>query len=363
METKLPAKEGMGGLVAPYGPKEVENMLASNFSERMRLELHNTALKIVNPQRKDLTVLYPSSGSDVMTALDVTRATTLHLADKNQQTEGISKNITDAGGRIQKVSQAGDKTEIDFEWDGKNRKVIFHHVNIDMSSIDKLLADVGQYDIYFEKRSQSFDVDPEVLPEIMGKFIGNLKIGGHAVLDYQANDHIGLEKEQLDSKYDTRTYPYGDGHMRIHRKKKGVHSAAHMINFNKLFSDVVYARNGGSLGVDDKARDLFKEGYEVNLRKLREAYETIPQENSEERANIRAEIKKDLYDSDIDKSKVLDSKENLHKQMEDLIWHGKFVTGEEDDFLSRAVNPTEQQLKDFREEGRKIFERVFPDLV
>ena len=114
--------------------------------------------------------------------------------------------------------------------------------------------------------------------------------------------------------------------------------------------------------VVDEALNLFKAGYESNLMKLRKLYEAIPQESSEEKASIRAEIKKELYDNEIDKSRVLDSTENLWKQMEGLKKKRLFNSTEEE-FIGRASNPTEQQLKNFREEGRKIFREVFPDWV
>jgi len=221
-----------------------------------------------------------------------------------------------------------------------------------------LLADVGHYDVYFEKKSQKLSTDPE----IMGKLIANLQIGGHAILDYRADDRIGLVKEQLDIRYDGMNYPYGDGRMRIHHKLGNVRGTERIIPFNKLFSEVVDLRNGGSLGVDDKALNFFKGGYESNLMKLRKLYEAIPQD-SEEKPSIRAEIKKELYDTEMDKSRVLDSTENLWKQMESLKKKRLFELGTEEEFVGRAVNPTEQQLKNFREEGRKIFEKVFPDWV
>jgi hypothetical protein len=365
MENELQAKESIREAVAPYGPKEVESRLATKLGEKRRMELHGAALKIVNPEKKDLIVFYPSSGPDVANVLAATRATTIHLADKNQQTDDIIKEINDIGGHVQKVSPQENKIEIEFEWDGKNRKVIFHHIDIDKNNVDKLLADVGQYDVYFEKKSEGLSDDPEMRE----KFIRNLKIGGHAILDYQVDDHIGLEKEQLDSKYDGEDYQYGDGRMRIHRKRRSVRGAAHISHFNKAFSSAIYRRNGGYSGVDDDALGRFKDpkgGYESDLIKLKVLYNSIPEENREEKASIKAEMIKELYDNEIDKSTIPKSPQNIQLQI-DFLRGKKALTSEKYGELMEEMRnyrePTEQQLERFIEEGRKIFREVFPDWV
>ncbi|NYZ76672.1 hypothetical protein H0N98_05500 [Candidatus Micrarchaeota archaeon] len=362
MEKELPAKGDIREAVAPYGPKEVESRLASKLGEK-RMELHNAALKIVNPERKDLTVFYPSPGPDVANVLAATRATTIHLADKNQQTEYITKEINDIGGHVQKVSPSENKIEIEFEWDGKNRRVIFHQINIDKNNVDKLLADVGQYDVYFEKKSQGLSSDPQITE----KFMGNLKTGGHAILDYRADNHIGLEKEPLDSKYNGEDYQYGDGRMRIHRKRRSVRSAAHIIHFNKEFSKTVYRRNGGYGGVDDDALGRFKDpkdGYGSDLIKLKALYNAIPEENREEKASIKAEMIKELYDNEIDKSMIQGSPQNIQGQI-DFLRGKKALTSEKYGELMEEMRnyrePTEQQLEKFIEEGKKVFKEIFPD--
>jgi len=342
--------------VIPYGPKGVEGRLADLLGER-RAELHRAALKIVNAENRNLTVFYPSSGPDVMHALAAARATTLHLADKDQHTEGIIKRIGDIGGRIQKLSYSANKSEIDFEWDGKDRKVIFHHIEIDKGNVDKLLAEVGQYDIYFEKKSQGLGS-----PEIVEKLVGNLKTGGHAILDYEAERHIGFEKEKLDSKYEGANYPYGNGYMRIYRKRRNVAAAAQIIHFNEEFSDVVCTRNGGDSGVDESALRSLGARYEADLVKLKALYDAIPEE---EKAGVRADIAKELHENEIDRSLVLNSPQNIQKQIEFLREKRAFSTPEAYElFMERkAQEPTEQQLKEFRNEGNKIFKKVFKDWV
>lgn len=174
--------------------------------------------------------------------LPSTHATKIILADKDQHTSNIIKEIKDIGGSIQKVSYSGNKSEIDFEWEGKSRKVIFYHLEIDKNSIDKLMGEVGHYDVYFEKKSQDLGS-----PEILEKFMGNLKNGGHAVLDYDADNHIGLEKEPLDKKYDGEDYWYGHHRMKIYRKQRNVRGMGLRLNLNRTLSDAEYTRNGGIL--------------------------------------------------------------------------------------------------------------------
>ncbi|MCX6775562.1 MAG: hypothetical protein NT130_01810 [Candidatus Micrarchaeota archaeon] len=357
MERKLPSKESIRDAVLPYGPKEVESRLVDLLGER-RMELHGAAMKIVNAEKKDLTVFYPSSGPDVVHALAATSATTLHLADRDQHTHGIIKRIKDIGGRIQKLSYSGNKSEIDFEWDGKNRKVVFHHIEIDKGTVSKLLAEVGQYDIYFEKKSQGLSSDSEITE----KFVGNLKTGGHAILDYEAERHIGLEKEQLDTKYEGENYQYGDGCMRIYRKRRSVTGAVRIMRFNEAFSDAVHRRNGEDDGVGDTALEYFKKRYENDLVKLKTLYDAIPEG---EKANIRAEIITELHNKEIDKSMVLNSAQNIQTQIEFLRGKRALTTPEAYEmFMERkAQEPTEQQLEKFREEGNKIFKKVFKDWV
>jgi len=323
------------------------------------MELLGAVLKIVNSEKKKITVFYPSSGPDVANVLAATDATTLHLADKDQHTDGIKKRIEDIGGRIQKVSYSGNKSEIDFEWAGEDRKVIFHQINIDKSNVDKLLAEVGQYDVYFEKKSERLSSDPE----IREKFVGNLETGGHAILDYEAEMHIGFEKEQLDSKYDGENYQYGDGRMRIYRKHRSVTGVVCVMRFNEAFSDAVYRRNGGYSGVDDSALESLKKGgYEADLAKLKALYDSIPE--GKEKAKIKAEIVKELHEKEIDISEIPDTRQNIQKQIAYLKSTRALTPEAYEMFMEHKVQkPTEQQLNEFREEGNKIFKKVFKDWV
>ena len=358
MEKKLPPQvsdESIQRAVLQYGPKDTK---LSKILGPKRMELFRAALKIVNPEKKDITVFYPRSGPDILNVLVATDATTLHLADKDQHTQEIIKRIENTGGTIQNQSSFGDKNEIYFEWGGKDRKVVFHQGDVDNSNIDKLLADVGQYDIYLEKKSDRLGNDPE----IRAKLLGNLKIGGHAILDYEAERHIGFEQERLASKYERADYKYGYYRMRVYRKDKSVSDPLHMMRFNETFSDVVSSRNGGDLGVDESALEIFKRVYPGQLAELKALYDAIPE--AKEKESIKKEIIKELYEKEVDISQVFGTRESYRREIEYLDKQGLLTQQAYEVIMEREVHEyKKEQVKEFREEGRKIFEKVFPEWV
>jgi len=316
MEKELPAKESIKEVVAPYGPKQAESKLAFKLGEK-RVELLEAARKVVNPDYKDITVLYPASGPDVANVLIATHATKLILVDTDDHTGNIIKEIKDIGGEITKVSYSENKREIDFNWEGKNRKLIFYNLEVTPESAGKLMADVGQYDVYFEKKSQDLGT-----PEITEKFMGNLRSGGHTITDFEAESHIGLEKCPIDNKFEEEGYWYGHHRLHVHRKVRGVRGIGHTLHLNRTLFNADHTRNGGYIGIDDKAYEPTFKVYREQLTELKKTFDVIPaesREEAEEKEKIKTELIEQLYKAKGDMSKVLDSPENLQKQLEHLI--------------------------------------------
>jgi hypothetical protein len=114
--------------------------------------------------------------------------------------------------------------------------------------------------------------------------------------------------------------------------------------------------------VDDTALERFEKGYESDLVKLKTLYDAIPEG---EKANIRVDIVKELYEKEIDKSVVPDSPQNIQGQIE-FLRRKRALTLEAYETLTEmhtAQEPTEEQLKKFREEGNEMFKKVFKDWV
>lgn len=364
MEKEL-EKQPMKTAVAPYGPTEVN--LANKLGER-RVELLEAARKVVNPHRADITVFYPASGPDVANVLVATDAKKLILVDKDPHGVNILREIKEVGGQVTNVFQIGNKTEFDFVWNGRNRKLVFHNVEINKESIDKLLAEVGQYDVYFEKKSQGFGAS-----EITEKLLGNLKPGGHAITDFELDSHIGFEKHQLDEKFEGESYWYGNHHLNIHRKLRNVKGMGLRLHLNRALFNADYTRNGGYIGIDENAYEPTFRTYREQLLDLRRTYEAIPAETKEEvedKENIKREIVERLYKAKGDMSKVLNSPENLERQLQHLIEMRALSSESHELFVERIREaysspnrPTEQQLERFVEEGRKVFREVFPEWV
>ncbi|MEM3555639.1 MAG: hypothetical protein QXF56_02905 [Candidatus Micrarchaeia archaeon] len=364
MEKKLTGEEGIKEAVAPYGP--AESKLTNKLGER-RLELLEATRKTINPRREDITVFYPASGPDVANALLATDAKKLILVDRDPHGVNILKEIKEIGGEVTNVFQIGNKTEFDFVWNGKNRKLIFHNLEINGESVDKLLAEVGQYDVYFEKKSQGFS------SEVAEKFLTNLKVNGYTVTDFEIDSHIGFEKCKLDDKFETEQYKYGNYRMNIHRKRAHLKGMGLRMHLNKVLFDAEHLRNGGYIGIDDYAWETTFKTYREKLEELKKTFELLPAETKEEveeKSKVREEIINRLFNAKGEMSKVHNSPENLEKQLQHLIEKRALSFEAHELFVSRIREayespnrPTEQQLERFIEEGKKVFKEVFPEWV
>jgi len=360
-EEEIKPEEGviqrLRDVIARLKPKSAMDKFFDELHER-ESEFFKETRRILNPYNKDLTLIYPASGSDIKTPLRATGATILVLIDMSWKLEGITKELMEMGAEVKKVSPPlGNKTEIDFEWEGKSRKVLFYELEIKKDELDKLPAEVKEgYDLYFELRPQGMHY-----LEIRESFINALKVGGfHLATSKEVDTSLGFEKVLLAEKFES--YIYDDVRFLIHKKTQNRPAIKDILDFNELFSEADRLRHGGYNGIQEQYQESSLEEYRQVLIKLKKIFDSLPKELKEE---FKPQIDY-LHYSSGDMSKVHHSPEHWRRMFEERKARGRIppeneIRGFEAD-IHRAEHsphrPTEEQLEGFIKKGRKVFEEV-----
>lgn len=368
MEKELPAKEGMKEAVASYGPKEIESKLVDKLGEN-RLELLKAVKRIINPDDRELKLTYFASGPDVANAIVATGATQLVYVDMLPQAKYIQEEIEKIGGKVRNEISSGSRTEIDFEWEEKGRKILFYQLYVEKGTIDKLSEEMKDSDVYFEKKAQGIrGID------VWEKVISSIKVGGFHISDAGIGESLGFENIQLDDKFQRsqiqrNSYKFGHATLMLHRKKENVPDLRGRLEFNDLLLDAGWVRNGSVLGIKEEDYAHSFKVYGEMLAGLKTLLKSVSEETRKE---LEPRVVKTLLNAPGDMSKVLDSPENIRTQMAYVLMmtRGALLPEEDEHFKERirdAENspdrPTVQQLEKFVEEGRKVFREIFPDLV
>jgi hypothetical protein len=366
MGNELHAKESMREAVAFYGPNETERKLTESIGEH-RVELFKAVKDTVNPTGRPLKVVYFYSAWDVANLFPPTDATTAVYVDKKDMVSDIKNEIKKIGGEVKEESALQNRTQLEFEWNGKSRKLIFYKLDISNDTTDKLPPEMKDTDVYFSKKPEK---PGSKVQEIA---INSLKLGGFCVSDSEVDKILGFEEVPLNEKFKSGDYPFGSGHLHLYRKIRDTPEIGKIIEFDNFLDDVESTRNGSVHGVGENVIERSMKTYREFLINLKQAFNSLPEEVKDE---FRHRIVNKLFNAPGDMSQVLDSPENYTRQYDYqrslaiMLYRGALPEREIEHFemlIENAQNspdrPTAQQLDKFIEEGRKVFREVFPDWV
>jgi hypothetical protein len=365
-EKELSAKKDIREAVASYGPKETERKLTDYVGEG-RMELFKAVKGEVNPGGRPLKVLYLYSAWDVANLFPPTDATTALYVDKNDMISDIKKEIPKMGGEVKKESTLQNRTELEFEWNGKSRKLIFYKLDINNDTIDQLLPEMKDTDVYFSKKPEHTTF------KVQERAINSLKLGGFYISDSEVDKILGVEEVLLNGKSKISDYPFGSGSLHLYRKIRNVPEIGKIIEFSDLLDDVESTRNGSIHGVSENVTERSMNIYRKMLLDFKQIFNSLP---DEVKGELRQRAVNRLFNAPGDMSQVLDSPENFASQYEHQrslarkLYRGVLREEEIEHFeilIENAQNspnrPTVQQLDKFIEEGKKVFKEVFPDWV
>ncbi len=381
MHAEVSGKEGLREKLVPYGPSATDRKIIDKLGE-YRAELFTAMLKFVNPEAKELNLLYFSCGSDVAHPWVATKFTTATFIDKRPMATEIVGQIKGINGDHITTSPSGNKKEIEFELEGKVRKITSIRAHITDDTINKLPIEKGGYDVYFEKASESLSG-----VKVMAAPIRWLKIGGHYISDSEFPDYLlpllGLEEIKLDKKF--YNYTIDSFNMHLYHKTEDKPMLEEILHFNELFSNVAEIRNGAFHGISEKEQEYrvpikgtirviktipFEYSlkvYEEKLSELKQVFDSLPETSKKLLEPI---IINTLYKSAGDMPKVLNSPENLESQLERFRARRNLTPETEERYTKKIKEarespdrPTAEQLEKFIEEGKKVFKEVFPDWV
>lgn len=313
--------------------------------------------RVANPNGRDLTLVYPHSGRDVKTPLRAIGATTLILIDKGAHGEGIKEEIKRTGGTITETSSSPGRTEINFEWEGKTRKLVFYQIEIRREELEKLPMEMnGGYDIYFEKRSW---IDDNRIKE---RFLTGLRVGGFHISDDEIGSNLGFRNLPLMDKFES--YLFDEVRLYVYEKTQSRPAIENLLLFNGIFHNADSLKYGGHSGIGERWEESLK-AYRDELVKLKNAFDSLPQELKDE---LKPKIIDTLYNASGDMSRVWYSPEFWEREFyKDHHARGRVPSQKErlyymskiDDAKHSTDRPTEQQLEKFMEEGRKTFREVW----
>jgi hypothetical protein len=365
-EKELPGKAGIREAVVPYGPKEIERKLTEYIGEP-RMELFKAVKDRVNPTGRPLKAVYLYSAWDVANLFPPTDATTAVYVDRNDMISGIKKEIPKMGGEVKEGSALQNRAQLEFEWNGKSRKLIFYKLDIGNDTIDKLLPEMRDADVYFSKKPEKPG------SKVQESVIKSLKLGGFCISDSEVDKILGFEEIPLDEKFKSDDYAFGSGNLHLYRKTRDTPEIGKIIEFGKFLDDVESTRNGSINGVSENVMQQSMKTYKGFLIDLKKAFNSLPEEAKGE---LKQRVLDKLFNAPGDMSQVLDSPENYtkqyeyHKSLARMLYRGVLSEQEIEHFemliedAQKSPNrPTAQQLDKFIEEGKKVFREVFPEWV
>jgi hypothetical protein len=365
-EKELPAKGDIREAVAPFGPKETERKLTESVREG-RVELLKVVKARVNSDGRPLKAVYFYSAWDVANLFPPTDATTAVYVDKEDRVSAIKDEIRKIGGEVKKESTLQNRTELEFDWNGKSRKLIFYKLNISNDTIDQLLPEMRDTDVYFSKKPET----PS--SKVQERAINSLKLGGFYISDSEVDKILGFEEVQLNEKSKISDYPFGSGNLHLYRKIRNVPEIGKIMEFSDFLDDVESTRNGSTNGVSENIIERSMKTYRKILLEFKQVFISLPEEVKGE---LRQRTVNKLFNAHGDMSQVLDSPESFTRQYEyqkslaRMLYRGVLREEEIEHFeiliedAQKSPNrPTAQQLDKFIEEGKKAFKEVFPDWV
>jgi hypothetical protein len=366
MERELPENESIRKAVAHYGPQEVESRLATKLGEK-RMELFKVVLGKVNPDGRPLKASYLYSAWDVANLFPPTDATTAVYADKRDMVSTIKDEIRKMGGEVKKESTLQNRTELEFEWNGKSRKLIFYKLNISNDTIDQLPPEMKDSDVYFSKKPETPG------SKVQERAINSLKLGGFCISDSEVDKILGFEEVQLNEKFKSDDYAFGSGGLHLYRKIRNIPEIGKIMEFSDFLDDAESTRNGSIHGVSENVIERSMKAYRKILMDFKQVFNSLPEEVKGE---LRQRAVNKLFNAPGDMSQVLDSPENFASQYEyqqslaQKLYRGVLPEQEIEHFemliedaRTSPNRPTVQQLDKFIEEGKKVFKEVFPDWV
>jgi hypothetical protein len=369
MHAELPAekdkpKESLAGhlreAIAKLKPKDYTTKLFEELQEKETLfcrEVRGT----VNPEDKDLTLVYPASGDDIKIPLLTTGAKTLILIDMSDHSQDIIWEMKKMGVEVKKISSSENRTEIDFEWEGKSRRILFYKLTIESNALEKLPAEMkGGYDIYFEKKQIGIGH-----PRIQEEFIKLLRSGGFRVADKELENNLGFRSLLLGEKFES--YLFDGVRLFVQQKNQQKPAIASRIDFNGLLSEAEEQRHGGYSGISGRWADQALGDYFNRLMRLKVEFDSFPKELQVE---LKPEIVERLYRAPGDMSKVRGTPQFWERLYNERCKaRGRTPLENERSFYESEIEkalkhgPTEQQLERFIQNARGIFREVFKDWV
>jgi len=328
-----------------------------------RMELCEAVRLKVNPQRKELVLVYPASGVDLANPLLAADPTLLIFIDSRSLAKDLLDEIRRIGGNVNNLSQSGNRLEVNFEWERRERKLIFRQLEIGKDTLKELSEEIkGGYDVYFEKLTGG--TGEYTVREI---FIRNLRKGGFSISDAGMGESLGFEAIQLEKKFSEVPYRFGYSPLTLQLKTADMPAVKEILDFNEQLLGLEWLRNGALMGIVGEKAEKSLSYYRERLTKLRDFVRSgvFP-------PDVRKELEKrtvdKLYDAPGDMSKVWNSMEAEVRHQDSLryIAGGKLLPRDEEELEekikameSSVDRPTREQLERYIERGREIFREVW----